>query len=268
MKFSFSNIAWDQKNAEEIFALLKQHKISGIEVAPSKIWPNWQGANYKSAISYKNEVSQKGFVIPALQAILFNKPEAKLFDSEGEKNLVEHLKLVAEISEGLGAKCVVFGAPKQRNIGSLTHDEALDHSIGIFRKIGDIFANHNVAFCIEPNPKKYSCNFINNIDQGNELVKKVNHKNFALHLDAAGMFLENDNLAQKWSEISDIVHHFHVSEPDLGDFDSPQVNHLENFRILEQGGYKGWCSVEMLEPKKTLSESGVWKIINNNRITV
>jgi sugar phosphate isomerase/epimerase len=262
MKFSYSNIAWDQKNSEEIFALLKEHKIFGIEVAPTKIWPEWQGANYKSSISYKNEIAKKGFVIPALQAILFNRPEAKLFDVSGEKNLIEHLKIVAEVAEGLGAKCVVFGAPKQRNIGKLTHKEALDHSIPIFAKIGDIFSNHNAIFCIEPNPKKYSCNFINNIDQANELIRKVNHKNFALHLDAAGMFLENDNLADKWDKIFDITHHFHISEPDLGDFDVPQVNHLENFKILEKGGYKGWCSVEMLEPKKPLSASGVWKILN------
>jgi sugar phosphate isomerase/epimerase len=264
MKFSFSNIAWDQKNSEEIFSLLKEHGIYGIEVAPTKIWPDWQDANYKSAVSYKNEIARKGFVIPALQAILFNKPEAKLFDAVGEKKLFEHLKLVAEVAEGLGAKCVVFGAPKQRNIGNLTHEEAINHSIGIFRKIGDIFSNHNVKFCIEPNPKKYSCNFINNIGQANDLVRKVNHKNFALHLDAAGMFLEHDNLADKWEKISDITHHFHVSEPDLGDFDTPQVNHFENFNTLDKGGYQGWCSVEMLEPKKPLSESGVWKILKKN----
>lgn len=262
MKLSFSNIAWNQKNSEEIFALLRKNNILGIEVAPTKIWPEWQGANYKSATSYKNEISKKGFAVPALQAILFNKPEAKLFDSEGEKKLIEHLKLVAEIAEGLEAKCVVFGSPKQRDRGNLSHSEALDHSLKIFTKIGEIFSNHNVTFCIEPNPKRYSCNFINNIDQAEELVRKVNHKFFALHLDSAGMFLEKDDLSEKWQRISDIVRHFHVSEPDLGDFDQPQVNHFKNFQILKDGGYKGWFSVEMIEPKKHLSQSEIWNILN------
>ncbi len=261
MKFSFSNIAWTPHDSAEVLAILQKNKISGIEVAPTKIWPDWQGANYKSAVSYKKKLREKGFEIPALQAILFNKPEAKLFDSIGEEKLIEHLKLVAEIAEGLGAKVVVFGAPKQRDRGNLTHDQALNYSVNIFRKIAEIFAAHSVKFCIEPNPKEYSCNFINNIDQAEELVRKVDHKGFGLHLDSAAMFLEKDDLQKKWSKIFDIVQHFHISEPNLGDFESVEINHALNVKTLNDGGYHGWFSVEMRESKIPFANNKIFDVL-------
>jgi D-psicose/D-tagatose/L-ribulose 3-epimerase len=261
MKLAFSNIAWTPHDSAEIFNLLRNNNITGIEVAPTKVWANWEGANYKSAVEYRRKLADEGFEIPAFQAILFNKPEAKLFDEQGEKNLLEHLQLVAELAEGCGAKSIVFGAPKQRDIGSLSHEEAVEHSIGIFRKIGQMFAEHGAKFCIEPNPKRYSCNFINNIEQANELVRKVGHEGFKLHLDAAGMFLEGDDITKKWNEVSDIVCHFHISEPDLGGFETPQISHKKNMRTLSENGYTGWFSVEMREPEVPLKNSNIWNIL-------
>lgn len=261
MKLSFSNIAWTPHDSPKVFDLLRKNDVSGIEVAPTKIWPKWEGADYKAAAEYKVRLAGEGFTIPAMQAILFDRPEAKLFDKAGEVNLVEHLKLVAEIAEGLGARSIVFGAPKQRDLGTFLHEEAVEHSIPLFTKIAEIFHSHGATFCIEPNPRRYNCNFIYNAAQAVELVHKVAHAGFKLHLDAAGMFLEGDHLENEWNNVSDILCHFHISEPDLGGFEKPQVDHKKNLEILAKNNYSGWVSVEMREPEGTINSSNIWNLL-------
>jgi hypothetical protein len=75
------------------------------------------------------------------------------------------------------------------------------------------------------------------------------------------MFLERDSLAALWPTVSRQLRHFHISEPDLGDFRTPQVPHQENLRVLGEGGYTGWCSVEMREPASGLAEGGPWRVL-------
>ena len=43
-RFAVSNIAWDRHDDPEVLALLRAHGVTGIEVAPPKVWPGWDGA--------------------------------------------------------------------------------------------------------------------------------------------------------------------------------------------------------------------------------
>ncbi len=261
IRLSYSNIAWTPHDSPEILQLLKQHGISGIEVAPTKVWPEWQGATRKNASKYRHSLAQMGFQIPALQAVLFGKSEARLFDDDGEHHFVEHLTMVAELSGALEAPVVVLGAPRQRDRGELDFEQAVQRAIKPLRKLAQHYYDNGSCLCIEPNPRQYACNFVINIAEAEQLVKAVDHPGFGLHLDAAAMFLEGDDLKQLWPYIGQMVRHFHISEPDLGDFVSPQVNHLDNLRFLVSQGYDGWFSVEMREPEKMLAEAGPWRII-------
>lgn len=261
MKLAFSNIAWTPHDQPQVLELLQRHGVGGIEVAPTKVWPDWQGATPQAAMRYGNQMRESGFEIPALQAVLFGRPEARLFDADGETALISHLTHVAELAASMGARNVVLGAPKQRQRGDLPFDDAIERAAAVLHDIAELFDACGTSLCIEPNPRRYACDFIVNADEGAELVRRVGHRGFGLHLDAAAMFLEGDDLPDVWRRVGPLVRHFHISEPDLGDFTSPQVPHAANLQFLRQVGYDGWCSVEMREPLESLAIAGPWAVI-------
>ena len=262
MKIAFSNIAWERHDDSNVLSLLRHRGVAGIEVAPTRVWPEWEGATIGAAQRYRGKLQECGFEVPALQAVLFGRAEARLFAEDRAAAFVSHLSRIAEIASALGARVVVLGAPKHRDRGCLSMEEASDRATEVFSRLGEVFSSCDTCLCIEPNPRRYACNFIINAKEAATLVRRVNHRGFGLHLDAAAMFLEGEDLGQAWAEVGDLVRHFHISEPDLGDFCNPQVPHRRNLDILRSHCYTGWCSVEMREPSRPLSESGPWALLD------
>lgn len=263
--FAFSNIAWTPHDDPEIFALLRRNGITGIEVAPTTIWPEWQLCTPAAAAQYRSFLRDEGFEVPALQALLYGRPSARLFDECGEVELLNHLAHVAAIAEALGAKVAVFGAPGQRNRGTRTWPQAVAHAVPVLRQAAEVFAAHGCCLCIEPNPREYGCNFVCNALEGAELVQAVDHPGFKLHLDAAALFLENEDLRAVFPTVAPMLRHFHLSEPHLGDFREPKAPHSQNLRCLDAGGYGGWCSVEMRRPTGPLATAGPWALLGDAR---
>ena len=265
LRFSFSNIAWEHAEFGRVASLLRQNGVGAIEVAPTMVWPNWEGASVDAARALRARIEDEGFTISSMQAVLYAKPQARLFDREGERALVEHLSLVARLASALGATVVVFGAPKQRDRGEMSLGEAMDAAVPVLRALGDIFAAEGSCLCIEPNPPEYQCNFIVNSVEGEEIVRRVANSGFALHLDAGAMLLQSETLKNRWSSIADIVRHFHISEPGLVGFSQPRVDHAANLAVLRSGGYDGWCAVEMRKPAAGLAEEGPWQVLQAAR---
>lgn len=262
MRFAFSNIAWSPHDSPVALWILKAHGIEGIEVAPTKVWPGWVGATFSAATEYRKQLEGEGFTVPAVQAVLFERPAARLFDLAGERELVSHLSHVAQIASALRAKAVVLGAPKHRDRGTLSMDEAMDAAVAVFRDLGQIYFDHGTCLCVEPNPRKYGCNFIVNSREGEQLVRRVAHPGVGLHLDAAAMHLEGESLSERCGAVRDILRHFHVSEPELAGFARPVVPHRTNLAVLRDNAYRGWCSVEMRETEAGLERNAPWGLLD------
>jgi D-psicose/D-tagatose/L-ribulose 3-epimerase len=265
LRFAFSNIAWTPHDDPETFSLLRRHGIEGVEVAPTAVWGSWEAMTVPKARAYRQFLGEQGFAVPALQALLYGKPEARLFEGHGEAVLLEHFALVACIASALEARVAVLGAPSQRDRAGRSWPRALEHAAGVLRKAAMLFHDQGCCLCIEPNPRRYGCNFVNTAAEGVELVAAVDHPGLGLHLDAGGMFLERDDLASALPAALPMLRHFHVSEPELGDFRQPVAPHTENLCCLSAAGYTGWCSVEMRRPAASLADAGPWAVIARAR---
>jgi len=265
LRFSFSNIAWSPHDDAEILALLRRQGITGIEIAPTAVWGNWELITVEAAASYRTFLRDEGFDIPALQALLYGKPQARLFDREGESKLLEHLTCVGTIAGALGAPVAVLGAPTQRDRGNRSWQQALSEAVPVLRRAAGAFADHGCCLCIEPNPAAYGCNFVRTAGEGAELVTAVDHPGFGLHLDAGALFMERENLRSVLPAVAPLLKHFHLSEPSLGHFSAPEAPHLENLRCLQEAGYSGWCSFEMRRPALSLSQVGPWALLAQAR---
>lgn len=247
MNLAISNIAWEQHEDPAILDLLRANNVTGVEVAPTKIWQEWRGASHKEATKYKDMMNSEGFEIPALQAILFAKPELQLFNRDSHYKFFQHLKLVSELADGFGSKVIVFGAPKNRKRGQCSNTQASKIAIEFFHKASQICGENNCSLALEHNPVEYGCDFITNVRDAKELVEMVNHKNFKLHIDSAGVHMCGGNISDIVKDSGEFVH-YHISEPMLEPIVDGIVNHKDAIDTLKDIGYQGWVSIEMKQP--------------------
>ncbi len=259
MKLTVSNIAWSAALDQEAYSTLRRSGIQALEIAPTRLWPDWQGATPDAAQFLQQKFREDGFTVPSLQAILFAKPDCKLFGTEAERqNLLTHLLLCADLAAGLGATRLVFGAPKNRDRGELSMSAAFSQAAELFRKAAPYYTAREVCLCLEANPPQYGCNFITNSNEAAALVREVDSPGFRLHLDTACMFLAGEDIPAALESHRDILRHFHVSEPNLGSFDQPVIDHASVAAALASASYDGWLSLEMREgeqPVTALSEA-------------
>lgn len=245
-KLAISNIAWAVEQEARVFKILRKNGITGIEIAPTKVWPNWQGITEVAVTNLRKRLAQEGFSVPSLQAILFGKADILLFGDKRSTNykLEEHIKFVADIAAMLGASKLVFGAPLIRDPGKLAPDEAWNTAIQIFSRLGQICSERGVQLCLEANPEAYGCKFITKFVEAAELVRCVASVGFGLHLDTGCSHIANEPI-ESFEALVPEIDHFHASEPNLNSFDITNVDHQRFGELLDTTCYKGWISLEM-----------------------
>ena len=248
MKFAVSNIAWPQEQDEAVAAVLDEHGVAGIEVAPTKLWPQPLQASDSDINTVRRFWSDRGIAIVAAQSLLFGKPELTIFDSEDTRAAtLEYLVGIVRLCAKLGAGALVFGSPKNRRVGSLPTDEAMRTAVEFFTRLGEAAASAGTCIVMEANPPVYGADFITRAADAIELVERVNHPGFRLHLDTGCMTLAGDPIADTFGRGSHLMKHFHVSEPNLDlPGTSGKVDHATFSSVLR--GRAGWISLEMREP--------------------
>jgi sugar phosphate isomerase/epimerase len=252
-KLAVSNIAWNQQQEAEVLEALSQLEINALEVAPSVVWPNWQGASEEAAVQYRKQLEQRGFQIVAMQAILFAKPEATLFENNQiNQKFVDHMRYVARLAHGLQAKAVVFGAPKNRRRGDLPLETAMQLAAQCFAELGSYYFEQGSCLCIEANPTQYECDFITNSFDAVQLVEMAQSKGLQLHLDSACMTLAGEDIPAAFANGKKHLRHFHASEPQLANFDQPTIDHRPIAQQLAAVEFPGFVSIEM---RQTSTES-------------
>jgi sugar phosphate isomerase/epimerase len=245
MKLSISNIAWSKEADAAVYDLLIAHEVNAVEIAPTRLWPDWQ---YSPAAveAVKADLATRGLQCSSLQAIVYGRPQLKVFGTPEEKQaLVAHLKQVADLAAQLGAGPLVFGAPKNRDRGDRSETAAFAEAAELFAEVGDYCNQVGVCLCIEPNPTDYGCTFITDSHSGAAFIRAVNSPGLRLHLDVAGMHLAGESIPQALEAAADVLTHIHISEPYLGSFNTPQIDHSEVARGLAAIDWNHWISIEM-----------------------
>ncbi|MDH5712099.1 MAG: sugar phosphate isomerase/epimerase, partial [Gammaproteobacteria bacterium] len=230
-----------------VLSELRNRNVNGIEVAPTKVWPNWQDANEKQATLYRKQLAEEGFEIPAMQAILFGKPELKVFDSNSHPQFLSHISRLADISAALGSSVLVFGSPKNRFRGQLSITEAMSIATDFFYSAAEICHDRGCCLGMEHNPVEYGCDFITNVADATDLVTRVNNPGFLLHLDSAGVHMCGPDIGHVIRHAGEFVH-YHISEPLLAPIIDGSVDHASAAQALRDIGYNGWVSIEMKQP--------------------
>ncbi|MBO5166239.1 MAG: sugar phosphate isomerase/epimerase [Lachnospiraceae bacterium] len=241
MKLAISNIAWTEEKDIDVYDLMKKYGFTGLEIAPTRIFPQAPYDDLESAYRWKEDLLHNtGFVVPSMQSIWFGRQE-KLFGTETEKNiLLEYTKKAIAFAESIGCTNLVFGCPKNRCV---PEGRSADEAVDFFRELGEHAAAKNTVIGMEANPPIYNTNYMNTTMEAFALIEQVQSAGFKLNLDL-GTMLENKEKAEWLEGKVGLINHVHVSEPGLKIIEKRHL-HEEIAAILKGGSYAGYISIEM-----------------------
>jgi D-psicose/D-tagatose/L-ribulose 3-epimerase len=262
VRISISNIAWEPSEEKAVREIMKERQVRGVEIAPTKIWASPGECRKEQALEYRRLWEDQGIQVVALQALLFGRPELTLFeDKKVREKTLAYLSQIIQLASWMGAKVLVFGSPKNRRVGTLDRVKAEEIAVDFFRCLGEAAWERETCFCIEPNAGAYDCDFVQTAREGLELVKKVNHPGFGLHLDAGIMTLNQEDVEAMVSECRPWLRHFHISEPYLEIVGRGTTDHAGLAAQLKKTGYSNWVSIEMRSSREASNTQTVAEVL-------
>lgn len=250
MRIAISNIAWDKSEDEQVAELLNKNGVDAIDVAPSKYFPDAKNVSPGDIAQVREWWRDHGIVITGMQALLFGTVGLNMFGTQDTQiAMLQHLQAVCKIGAGLGAKVLVFGAPKNRDRSALTDEEAQDVAISFFRRLGDIASRYDLLICLEPNPTTYGANFMTNSDETARIVIAVNHPAISMQLDTGAMAINGEEAVHIIKKYAALIGHIHASEPDLVTLGEGVADHGSAGLQLHESLPDQVVTIEMLPAK-------------------
>lgn len=241
MKLSISNIGWGAQNDKFVYALMKKYGYLGLEIAPTRIFPDDPYNKKKEAKIWSDGLHKEyGFVIPSMQSIWYGRQEKIFGSAEERRKLVEYTKKAIDFASGIGCNNLVFGCPRNRVLPEGGDSEC---AVSFFKEIGDYAAECGTVIGMEANPPIYHTNYINDTMSALELIEKVNSKGFLLNLDVGTMIQNGESVSELHGMVK-YINHVHISEPGLKPIEKRVLHNELNVVLLEEG-YQGFISIEM-----------------------
>ena len=74
-QLAISNIAWHKEDDEAVYTAMQQAGFTGLEIAPTRIFPEMPYENLTSALLFGGYLkNQWGFSVPSMQSIWYARP--------------------------------------------------------------------------------------------------------------------------------------------------------------------------------------------------
>jgi len=89
--------------------------------------------------------------------------------------------------------------------------------------------------------------FINTCAEAVELIERISHPNFILHLDVKAMASESAPVTDLIREFAPRAGHFHANDPNRRGPGFGTMDFVPIFHSLRDSGYAGWVSVEVFD---------------------
>lgn len=241
MKLSISNIGWEAGQDEKVYVLMKRYGFSGLEIAPTRIFPERPYEQLAEAAAWSAALAKEyGFSVPSMQSIWFGRKERLFGTDEERETLAAYTKKAVDFAAAIGCNNLVFGCPRNR---VSVQDTDAAQGILFFKEMGGYAAQKGTRIGMEANPPIYHTNYINDTLSALELVKQVDSAGFLLNLDVGTMIHNQEEVSLLAGNVPRISH-VHISEPELRAIEKRAL-HAELKKILSAEGYQGYVSIEM-----------------------
>ena len=244
MHLAVSNIALPAYDHEAELGRLRELGIEGLEVAPSRVWPDtWCGLKPADVAAYRRAVTDAGLRVVGLHSLLFDHPDMGLFrDAESRVRTLDFLVHLSGLCRDMGGRTLIYGSGRHR--GDLPFDAAYAEAVDFCGTLCHRIADHGTSFCFEPLGPEDS-DFINSAFDALNVVEAVNHPALCVQLDAKALVANREAVVATFRAVAPRLVHFHANDPGLAVLGSTgQVDHRAMGRMLGEIGYDGFVSIE------------------------
>jgi sugar phosphate isomerase/epimerase len=247
-QLSVSNLGWNSEEDESIARILKDFEVAYVDLAMGRYFSKPFEVPVSDWLEVKRFWAAMGFGLAGMQSLLFGVPPVSLFGSAENREVLRQAFLAVFVrAEAIGVSRLVLGSPAHRTRKNFD-DGGLDLAKEFFIDLGESANQHGVRLLLEPNSKRYDCNFINTAKEALDFVASASNVGLGVNLDLGAEIDSGGNLEFSNSEIS-MFGHLHLSEADLSPLFSQELlsklmatpnllGHFE-FMTIEQLGLLG-----------------------------
>lgn len=239
-----SNIALSAYEHDAELTCLAPLGISGLEVAPSRVWRDtWRGLTPAHVSGYRRKVEAAGLQIIGLHSLFFDHPELGICKGPDiEPQTADFLKHLSALCRDLGGKTLIWGGGRKR--GDVSYAAAMTETERLLEAVLPTFEAHGTCLCFEPLGPK-DTDFLNSVLEIVPLVEKYASPGLRTQLDAKAL-VENDEVSiDIFKTAADTLAHFHANEPGLVCVGSSgTIPHADIAGLLNAIRYEGYVSIE------------------------
>ncbi len=222
----------------------------GLEIAPFTLAPRITDLSAERRRELRAMVEEAGLATIGLHWLLAKTDGFYLTspDAAVRRRTADYFLALAEATRDLGGELMVLGSPKQRDLLPGVDDrQAFEYAAEVFATIAPSLEALGVDLCLEPLAPSET-NFLNTCDQANELIARVDHPRFLLHMDVKAQSSEpGTTVPELIARHAPRAGHFHAQDtnlrgPGMGDVDFGPI-----LKALVASGYDRWVSVEVFD---------------------
>ncbi|HEV3263243.1 MAG TPA: sugar phosphate isomerase/epimerase family protein [Gemmataceae bacterium] len=249
MRYAICNETFEGWDHARVCRFVAGLGYTGLEVAPFTLAPRVTDLAVERRASLRRQAEDSGLTIIGLHWLLARTEGLHLTspDQGVRRRTADYLVGLARCCRDLGGSLMVFGSPAQRRLpAGAGRDWALAYAADTFRRALPEIADCGVTLCLEPlSPPE--ADFINTCAEAVELLDRIGHPNFVLHLDVKAMATDEAPAPELILRHAHRTRHFHANDvnrrgPGFGSTDFVPI-----FRALHEAAYRGWVSVEVFD---------------------
>jgi sugar phosphate isomerase/epimerase len=225
--------------------------FDGIELAPFTLAPRITDLKPADRRRIRETIADAGLACIGLHWLLAKTEGLHLTspDLTTRMKTGDYLRRLAEATRDLGGSLMVFGSPKQRNLlPGVDYHAAFGYALEVFSTIMPEIGAMGVDFCLEPLAPSET-DFLTSIAQANDLIARVDHPNFKLHMDVKAQSSDpGGSVVELITKHAVSAGHFHAQDP--GNLRGPGMGETDFdpiVRSLVASGYDRWVSVEVFD---------------------
>jgi sugar phosphate isomerase/epimerase len=249
MRYTICNETFEGWEHADVCRTVAGLGYQGLEIAPFTLAPRITEVTAERRRELRRQAEDSGLQIIGLHWLLAKTEGLQLTSPEEgvRRRTADYLVQLAQCCRDLGGGLMVFGSPGQRRIpAGATRQQAADFATDTFRQAAPGIADAGVKLCLEPlSPPE--ADFINTCAEAIELLQRIDHPTFVLHLDVKALSTDDGPTPDLIRRHGARAGHFHANDvnrrgPGFGSTDFVPI-----FQALKESGYGGWVSVEVFD---------------------
>lgn len=246
VKFAICNEVFGDWEFARVCRAVKAIGYDGLELAPFTLAPVITALPADRRAELRATADEHGLQIVGLHWLLAKTTGFHLTSPEREvrRRTTAYLVALAQACHDLGGSLMVFGSPAQRSrLPGVSREQAMDAAVETFRGTLGALDDLGVSICMEP----LTCDetdFVNTCDEALELVERLAHPRFVLHLDVKAMASERVPMPDLIRRHGAAAGHFHANDPNRRGPGMGDVDFAPLVAALRESGYNRWVSVE------------------------